>query len=190
MAKEATDMTGHNSMELSDAERKSLFMHHFRGVLAQSNRMEVERVEYKRLRKLAKADGIQLRDLDYAIRVNDTEDVGLIREEAIRHAEIMVWMGLPPGTQADFDFDREPVNDRAKREGAAAGYAGKDRSPPFAIDSKPAQIWLKHYDAARAQADKDFETAAAKVAALRDSETEGEADDEVDAEHETETEDA
>lgn len=47
---------GDNSRNLSPAEAKALFFHHFSKIAAQHERLEQERSEEKRLRKLAKAE--------------------------------------------------------------------------------------------------------------------------------------
>lgn len=169
MAKE-TDMTGHNSGELTPAESKALYMHHFRSILAQHEVVLSTRAEEKRLRKLAKADGLVLGDIDFGIRCATIDDPGVVVEELIRHSEIATFFALPVNTQTGFDFEREPAIDKAKREGAADGYAGRDRtSAPHAPDSKAGQAKLKAYDAAQAQMRSDLEAALQKTNAMRDA---------------------
>lgn len=156
-------MTGHNSGELSPAEHRAVFMFHFNAVLAQTEICIRENDERKRLRKLAKAAGIPSADLDYALRIATIEDQQIIRDEHIRHAQIAAFFALPLGTQTDLDFDAEPIEDRAAREGEAAGYRDAERTSPFGDNSKASKAWLKAYDKARAAAEADRATAEEKI---------------------------
>jgi ribosome modulation factor len=135
------DMTGHNSNELTAAERKALLMHHMRAISAQQAICDRENEERKRLRKLAKADGIPMADIDYGMRVLEIEDPQIIIDEQRRHSELAEWFGVPIFTQSEFDFDREPAVDRARREGAAAGAMGRDNNPPYGTGSAQAEAW-------------------------------------------------
>lgn len=177
---------GHNSGELSPAEHKALYMHHFRAIEAQTAVMQRENTERKRLRKLAKADGIPLSDIDFGLRCSQIEDQSIIADQMMRESQIAQFFALPVGVQTGFDFEREPINDRAKREGNAAGYAGRDRVAPYDETSKPGQAWLKAYDAGKAQADGDTESALQKVKARAAREAEDDGENDPDAENEDE----
>lgn len=172
-------MVGHNSLELTEGERRATFMGHFNAILAQRARVDLEKAAEKTLRKRAKAEGIALREIDFALRANAMEDDSLIPAELVRMTEIAAWMGLPVGAAPEFDFEREPSVDKAKREGAAAGYADTDGSrrmpPTHAPDSRAGQAYIKAYDAARAQFLADLESAGIKRKAAQPN---GEADEE------------
>jgi hypothetical protein len=158
---------GDNSKELTPAESKALYMHHFRAVLAQTEICNRENDERKRLRKLAKADGIVLADLDFGLRCATIEDPQIIADELVRQSEIAQFFALPVGSQVELNLDREPAVDRAKREGTAAGFAAKDRASPYGVDSKQGQAWLAAYDAAQKQAADDLAAAMLKRQATR-----------------------
>ena len=147
---------GDNSKALTPAEAKALFFHHYNQINVQHEKVLAEQASEKKLRKVAKADGIVLSDVDFAMRCAKVDDPGIVPAQILRQIEIARWFALPIGQQADFDFNREPATDRAKREGAAAGAAAKDRAPPYAVDSRQGQVWLKEYDAAQAQARADL----------------------------------
>lgn len=167
---------GHNhKLELTASERKSLFMSHFRKIQAQQARMKVEAEELKRLRRLAKTDNIPLSEIDFALRCSEVDDPSIIPYEIARHIEIATFFALPVGAQTDFDFEREPAIDRAKREGAAAFYAGGPREPSnHAPDSRAGQAYIKAYDAAQAQEQADLASAIQKTSAMRDMQAEQE----------------
>lgn len=177
---------GHNSGDLSPAEHKALYMHHFRGIEAQTSVVKSANEERKRLRKLAKADGIPLKDIDFGLRCSEIEDNSIIADEMIRHSQIAQFFALPVGVQTNMDFEAEPIVDRAKREGMAAGYAGKDRVAPYEDSSKPGQAWLKEFDKGKAAFDRDHESALAKIKAKAEREAADDGandpDDETDSE--------
>lgn len=167
---------GHNATtELTASERKSLFMHHFRKIQAQQSKMKIEADELKRLRKLAKADTIPLAEIDYALRCAEVDDPNIIPNEIARHIEIAAYFALPVGTQVEMDFAREPANDKAKREGTAAYYAGLPREPSqYGADSRPGQAFMKAWDAAEAQEQTDLASALQKQTIVRDMAAEAE----------------
>lgn len=159
------DMTGHNSNELTPAEAKALYMHHFRSILAQQENVDREIKERKRLRGLAKADGLVLADIDFGIRCATIDDPNIIVQEQLRHIEIAEFFAMPIGAQPGFDFAREPGIDRAAREGQAAGFAMKDRQSPYATDSAQGQAWLTNYDKGKAEGLAAYQRAMEKRAA-------------------------
>ncbi|NEI52678.1 hypothetical protein GR217_34230 [Rhizobium leguminosarum] len=160
---------GDNSNDLTPAERKALFMHHFQAIMAQTAVCHRENEERKRLRKLAKTDGIILADVDFGLRCATIEDPQVIVEEQQRRHEIGRFFALPMGAQGDFEFDREPLVDRAARLGEAAGYAAKDRDscPYDDPNSEPGRAWLAAWDGAQAQMLADLATAMEKANAKR-----------------------
>lgn len=132
---------GHNS-ELSPSELKALKFHHFNAISAQRARVAVEQAEYKRLRKLAKADSIPLWQIDYMFKCSDVEDPDIIPNRIKDEAEIASWFALPIHFQPDmFGLEREPGEDMAARLGEAAGYAGKDCDPPYDTTSPMGKAW-------------------------------------------------
>lgn len=138
---------GHNS-ELTPDERKALFFDHYRGIAAQLEKLKVEQAEYKRLRKLAKADKIGLWEIDYALKCAEVEDETIIPDRIRREAEIASWFALPVDFQPDMfgDFEREPGVDRARREGRAAGATGQG-SNPYDENSPQGRAWVEEWSA-------------------------------------------
>lgn len=140
-----TPAPGHNS-ELTPDERKALFFDHYRPIAAQLEKVREAQAEYKRLRKLAKADKIALWEIDYALRCAEVEDENIIPDRIKREAEIAAWFALPVEYQPDMfgDFGREPGEDRARREGRKAGATGHG-SNPYDENSVMGRAWADEW---------------------------------------------
>src|SRR5882672_10125477 len=60
---------GDNSkMKLTQAQQKALYFDHFHPILRQQKVVDAAKAELAHLRKLAKAEGIMLRDINYGLR--------------------------------------------------------------------------------------------------------------------------
>lgn len=155
---------GHNS-ELTPAEWKALKFDHFHKIAAQKAKVEAEQTEYKRLRKLAKADQIILSDIDFMLKCAEIEDETILTDRIKREAEIAAWFALPIQFQSDmFDVGVEPIEDRAAREGYSAGYRNKDPQSPYDTTGKPGQAWLKGWHDGNERRMADLATALEKKA--------------------------
>lgn len=167
MTEAASVHAGHNS-ELTPAEMKALHFHHLRAVMAQKEVLDAARTEYKRLRKVAKSDGIVMADLDFMMRCAELEDVSIVPEELKRRAEIASWYALPVNYQPDMFSDRTPMDDRAFEEGKAAGLAGKNPEPPYDAASKAGQRWLEGWHEGQRIMREDLQSAMEKRNAAKD----------------------
>lgn len=156
--------TGHNSNELTPDERKALFLDHMRKISAQQSICDREGEERKRLRKVAKADGILLADIDYGLRILKIEDPTIIVAELRRRSEIAHWFALPIGTQSEMfdEFEREPAVDRAFREGMIAGSLGKDCNPPYGSPSAVYDSWKDGWRQSQDRMAQDLKSAMEK----------------------------
>jgi hypothetical protein len=154
--KKPDDMIGHNS-DLSPEERRDLFFRHFNKISAQADRIAVLQAEMKTLRKTAKADGIVLADVDFAMRCATLEDDSIIVDELRRRTEIAAWMALPVEFQADmFGGDLTPADDRAFAKGKLAKSLGKKGDPTMdGYDASTPQwnAWLNGFNDGDAPAD-------------------------------------
>lgn len=162
MTDEAAAGTGHNS-ELTAEERKALFFDHYRPIAAQLEVVKSAQAEYKRLRKLAKADKIALWEIDYALKCAEVEDESIIPDRLKREAEIAAWFALPVEYQPDMfgDFQREPGEDRARREGRKAGATGEG-SNPYDENSPLGRAWAEEWAAEQRKAQAALLTAMEK----------------------------
>lgn len=174
---QAPDNTGHNSGELTPAEAKALKYHHFHAISAQKAKVEEQQAEYKRLRKLAKADTIVLSDIDFMMKCAEIDDPSILTDRAKREVEIMQWFALPVQFQPDLfgQDNREPAVDRASREGEAAGFAAKAAEPPYDVSSEQGQAWMAGWHKAQEQARADLLSAMTKRNSIKDELIHGEA---------------
>jgi len=139
---------GDNSMNAEVGER-SLYMHHLTRIQAARAKVDAARQVETTLRKEAKVDGIKLADINYGMRVLTIQDTSIIVKEAVQHVRIQRWLGMPIGSEPELDFEREPLNERAAREGAAAGSIAAARESPYGAGSEATNIFLAAYDAAQ-----------------------------------------
>lgn len=139
-------------------------MDHMRKISAQQAICDRENEERKRLRKVAKTDGILLADIDYGLRILKVEEPDIIVADLKRRAEIANWFALPVGTQSQMfdEFEREPATDRAFREGSIAGSLGKDMDPPYGSPSALHDSWKDGWRQAQDDMGKDLQTAMEK----------------------------
>jgi len=151
---------GHNSNDLTPRQYRALYMEHFNAILRQTEVCKAENAARLELRKRAKADGIILGDIDFGMRCAQIEDPQVITDEKRRQLEIMRFFALPIGAQVELALDREPIVERAAREGEYAGYAAKDRdSNPYEVNSEPGRAWAAAWDDAQAQMLEDLRQA-------------------------------
>jgi hypothetical protein len=142
--KEITVMAeaGDNS-KLTDSEFKSLRFHHFNSISAQKAIVAEQQVEYKRLRKLAKSDGIAISDIDFMIRCAEIEDPEIITNQLRSMTQIAEWFALPVSYQPDMFVDRAPALERIEAEGEVAGLSGMTGVSDYGAASPEDQAWLK-----------------------------------------------
>jgi ribosome modulation factor len=116
---------GHNSGQLTEDERKSLFFSHVRKRMAIDAKIKTLRTERKEDGAAAQSFGIVLKDMDFAIEAMQADDKAKISDRYLSHGEILNWLGLVTGFQADLLRDRAPALDRIENDGQVAGLAGK-----------------------------------------------------------------
>ncbi len=137
---------GDNSGALTPEEERALFFNHFNKILRQDGIAKAARQQLGRLRKGAKADGIKLKNMDFALRCNELEDESIVVDEFKAMAQVMKWMGLPVNFQAEMFEDLAPLGERAYNAGALASATGKTAISPHSPGSKPDQAWLKGFN--------------------------------------------
>jgi hypothetical protein len=153
---------GHNSGELTEAERKALFFHHLRKRMAHNAELAELNAAKKADGKTAQADGMVLGDLDYAIKAIGADDKKTVTDRFVAEGEILSWLGLSSGFQSDMFRDRAPAIERIEKEGELAGYAATERLSGYAEGSDEDTRWLAAYDGAQAKMLADLETAMLK----------------------------
>lgn len=114
---------GHNS---DNVEEQATFFHHLNAVQAKTSQVEALKTQLKKLRREAKAAGIKLGDMDFALKCLKLEDDSIISEELQRRFNIARWLNMPVGHQTTiFDVDRRDGEEKAGHEGELAGYTAK-----------------------------------------------------------------
>ena len=138
--------TGHNSGALTPDEERALFFNHFNKIVRQDGIVRASRKQLGQLRKEAKSDGINPREMDLALRINALEDDAVVVDEFKDMARVMSWMGLPVNFQASMFDDLAPLDERARAAGAFASAAGKPGAPQHAPGSEPYKAWMRGYN--------------------------------------------
>lgn len=124
-----TPGSGHNT-ELTPEERSALRMHHLRQLAEVDEEIQPLQDRRKKIRKLAKADGFSMKEIDAAYECMGMEDQSIFVDRIEWMIDIAKsFNALPAGTQADLFADRRPADERQYEQGKADGLAGKDAPP-------------------------------------------------------------
>lgn len=150
---EAGPGNGHNSIGVDEGAFLR-FVAAFADVDAE---LEQVRSRRKKLRKQAKAEGIRLGDLDFALKVRNLDD-NEAREKLAHTATYLRWLKAPLGMQFELfgesasgsfldeaDSEAEArIMERAEGDGFVAGVQGKpDSDNPHDASGSVGQRWLK-----------------------------------------------
>jgi hypothetical protein len=152
---------GHNAA-LVENERKALFFSHARDRVRIDAEIKKLRDQRKTAGKLAQSEGIQLADLDYAIKAMEAEDKKTISNRYASQGEILDWLGIIPGFQPDMFKDRMPALERITRDGELAGLMGKDRTSGYAAGSDEDKHWSGGWDSGQKIMRENLESAMLK----------------------------
>jgi len=156
-------LNGHNSGELTAAERAALRMHHIRRLLQVEDDMKPLREMRKKVRAEAKGDGFKLAEIDAGIRLATMEDQSIFIAEINELIDIArSFNALPPGTQTELFPDRRPLDEQRFDEGKQAGLEGRNPEPPYGADSADGQTWLRGWHEGQRIMREDLERAMEK----------------------------
>lgn len=128
---------GHNSgataQELSEDQQQALFHQHMRKIRELKKKMSSINGDIRQAFKVAKAEGVTKKDLDFAFALEKDEDDGMVNARR-RETMIAKWLNHALGTQGDlFDDmrDKRPLKERAYDEGKTDGMKSEGPlSPP------------------------------------------------------------
>lgn len=176
-ARKTAPEAGHNSLELTEAERKALLLD---GLARLEDLIEVKDEAVSNVRTARKklvAHGFKPKVIDFALRLRKADDEDIIEQ---RRAEIEVarFLNHPVGTQPELPLnmeDRTPDVDKAKALGEIAGAEGQTRQPPYATGTAQEQAWLAGWSDGQATLASAFKKLEAKAAATPETD-----DDETD----------
>jgi hypothetical protein len=124
---------------------KAIMFAHFNRLQAHQRIVDEAMAERKRLRKLAKADGLNLKELDFMVRCAEAEDDDAVVEELKRRAEIAAWFALPIGYTPDMFADRRPLDEQQEAMGMADGLIGKT------LDTARGEHYVRGWQAGQAE---------------------------------------
>ena len=136
---------GHNS-ELTEVERKALFLHHLDPIYRAHLKRKEANEELKRLKKVAKADGIMTMHVNYAIKCRDAEDDNALASGLLGTLEVARWLNVPLGTQFEM-FDGESDRSEIANDGYSAGWLGTECRAPEELAAKEQDEWLQAWHA-------------------------------------------
>lgn len=176
IVKDDEPQTGHNSLELTQAEKQALLVNSLvtiEGLVDQKNTIVSQ---IRTARKKLVANGFAPKVIDFALRLRKDEDDDMVEQ---RRAEIEVarFLNHPIGTQADlFDIqaDRTPEVDRAFTLGEIAGAEGKTCIAPHATGSPLEQAWIKGWHKGQDTIASAFKKLEAKEVAEADDDSDDE----------------
>lgn len=135
---------GHNSQ--TEDQKKFLFFTHMRKRMAHNSIIEAATKSKNLDAKTAKADGVEIGHLDFAIKALSAEDSKTISDRFMAEGEILSWLEVIPGFQSDLLRDRAPAAEKIEGQGYLAGLAGKERSSGYESGSDENNLWLNGYD--------------------------------------------
>ncbi len=172
-----SEQQGHNH-ELSPQEHRALRMHHVMELNRIDEEMEPLKAKRKKIRKLAKADGFKLFEIDAAHRLLNLEDPNIFVDELNSMIDIAKSFNvLPPGEQGDLFPDRRPSQEKSFDAGKVAGLAAHEPKAPDGLDE---QKWMEGWHAGQEEMAAALKASMERKNAAKQDETEvipGEEDD-------------
>ncbi len=136
---------GHNSGDMSEADRKVLFFINRKSYLKAKEAQQLANAEMKRVGKVIKADlGTNGLDQIKAYEKAQTAE-GLAEIKAKQEAErqALMFAGVPINTQLDIFEDRAPLDEKAFRDGEESGLRGDFLQNPYNEASPEGQAFAK-----------------------------------------------
>lgn len=120
-------MTQHNGF--SPEERHALLMDHVRQEVEWQERLKVIKDERNKGRKIARADGFSLAELDFAYKTVMSSDQNIQVESTRARINVLQGLSVIPAGEPDLFAERRDADERQYDEGKADGLAGKDAPP-------------------------------------------------------------
>lgn len=169
---------GHN--DLTDEQKAALLLQ----ACGKIERLEVQKAailaSIRNERKKAKADGVALEELNYALFLRKA-DPDAAAAQMRTHLRIAQWLGHQIGFQAELfgdGVDRTPSVEKAFAEGKAAGMAGDAGVVPskWAPGGEQHEQWMQGWHAGQKVLLSAFEAIPNRDSDLRDPDHDGRAD--------------
>jgi DNA-binding transcriptional MerR regulator len=130
---------------LTDDQEHALTSHHTE---AYKKALEIKKAadaKFKNVCKLAKAEGVGLKQIKEYIDYQTEEGQERLRIDLARKQKVARWAGLPVGTQLNFleEVDRTPIDERTRHEGKTAGLKGEKCEPPRHVPANLITAWTE-----------------------------------------------
>jgi len=143
--------------EKDSSNYKAIMFAHFNRLQAQQRIVDEAMAERKKLRKLAKADGLNLKELDFMARCAEAEDDQAVVDELQRRVEIAAWFAMPIGYVPDMFTDRRPIDEKQEAEGLSDGLTGKT------LDTARGEHYVRGWEKGQAELAAGFKATATKA---------------------------
>lgn len=141
---------GHNQPKvakdvLTDEQEMALTVHHaknYEKLLAAKKKSDAA---FRNGCKLAKAEGVPLKQIKEYISFQTEEGQQQLREDLARKQKVALWAGMPIGTQINFleEIDRTPIDDRTFHDGKTAGLKGEKAEVPRHVPASLTSKWIE-----------------------------------------------
>ena len=163
---------GHNTNELTPAERQALFAHHVRKDLEVAAQFRVLAEQKKANRKLAQADGFPVAKIEHYCKAFNADDKQKPVDKWRSERENLIFLGLiPDDRQGDLLADRATKEQSIYAAGQAAGLVAADRVSNYDDGSADDKTFLAGYDNGQAIMRDNLESAMNKANASRTNES-------------------
>lgn len=142
---------------LTDEQEHALTQHH---ATVYENKLKAKKeadAAFKNACKVAKAEGVSLKQIKEYISYQTEEGQQKLREDLARKQKVARWAGIPIGTQLNFleEIDRTPIDERMKEDGKRAGLKGEQGKPPNHCPPNLYSAWMEGWhDGQRILADR------------------------------------
>jgi ribosome modulation factor len=163
-----TPSVGHNTAELSDAEKQALLVRGLADLETMISDKDEIVAEIRTQRKRLISYGFEAFEIDFGLKLRKSGD-GEALARRRREATIARFLNHPIGTQSDIfdEIDRTPSVDAAYEAGKVAGAEGKSANSPHPLGTEQNESWMKGWHEAQqtlASGFKKLETAEAAQA--------------------------
>ena len=145
---------GHNQPKvakepLSDDQQHKLTALHAKAYEKALAKKKESDALFKNAVKLAKAEGIPLKQIKEYISYQTEDGKAQLREDLARKQKVAIWAGMPIGTQINFldDIDRTPIDERMFDDGKRAGIKGEKCEVPRHVPGNLVSKWTEGWSA-------------------------------------------
>ena len=141
---------GHNQPHvaknpLTDEQELALTVNHTKAYEKALAAKKDADAKFKNVCKIAKAEGISVKQIKEFIDYQTEEGQQRLREDLARKQKVARWAGLPIGSQINFleEIDRTPIDERTFHDGKNAGLKGEKADVPRHVPANLSSKWIE-----------------------------------------------